>query len=208
MEMLKRATILAGRGYGVLLYDERASGNSGGETRSMGWADVDDVPAALLFLQGREDVDSERIGILGFSIGGQIALRAAAEMEQLKAVVAEEPAFASLQDLSSLTSLYERWIVFNYRLGFKALEWRTGVRQPRGVVESIAAIAPRPLLVIATGSPKDPEYRLIRHFYEQAGEPKTLWGVPGASHGGVPVVRPEEYAERVVTFFDEALLTK
>ena len=69
-ETLPRAAILARHGYGVLLYDERASGQSEGDFRSFGWADVADVPLALDFLRERADVDPDRIGILGFSIGG------------------------------------------------------------------------------------------------------------------------------------------
>jgi fermentation-respiration switch protein FrsA (DUF1100 family) len=208
MEMLKRASILVESGYGVLLYDQRASGESQGNVRSAGWADVKDVPAALAFLLEREEVDPDRIGILGFSVGGQIAVQAAAEMDELRAVVAEEPGFAALEDLSPLRSPYERWIALNYWFGFKGLEWRTGIRAPSGVAEGIADIAPRPLLLVAAGSPEKSEHRLIRYFYERAGEPKTLWEVPEASHGGVPVVRPDEYEERIVTFFDGALLAE
>ncbi len=43
---------------------------------------------ALAYLQQRVEIDPHRIGILGFSIGGQIASRAAAQLDQLKAIVA------------------------------------------------------------------------------------------------------------------------
>jgi len=206
MEMLARAQILAGQGYGVLLYDQRASGESEGETRSFGWADVQDVQAVLGFLQKRPDVDAERIGILGFSLGGQITLRAAAETSEIKAVVAEEPGHATIEDIPPLPSLYDRWVTFTYWLGFKALEWRTGVRPQRGVIDGIAVISPRPVLFIVTGPHDDPGHRMVEYFYEHAREPKTLWQVPEAGHGDVPQVRPEEYEERILSFFDEALL--
>jgi len=205
VEMARRAAVLARHGYGVLLYDQRASGESEGELRSFGWADVDDVPAALEFLDGRDDVDPERVGILGFSQGGQIALRAAARSDRIRAVVAEEPGFSTLQDLPRLTGLAERGIAFTYRLGFIGLEWYTGVRDPSGVVEGLASIAPRPVLLIATGPNEEPGYWLARHFYDRAGEPKEWWHVPEASHGRVPEVRGAEYEDRIVGFFDAAL---
>jgi fermentation-respiration switch protein FrsA (DUF1100 family) len=208
VEMLKRAEILVSHGYGALLYDERASGESEGEMRSYGWADVQDVASALTVLQAREDVDPARIGILGFSQGGQIALRAAAQMPQLKAVVAEEPGLAAADDIFPAASLKDRWVTFNYWLGFKLLAWRTGLQAPAGVVEGMADIAPRPVLLIATAPPDDPGYRLVRHYYEHAGEPSAFWSVPEASHGQVPAIRPEEYEIRIVTFFDEALSTE
>ncbi len=38
-----------------------------------------------------------------------------------------------------------------------------------------------------------------------AGEPKTLWVVPGAGHGEYYKVQPKEYKKRVVEFFDRYL---
>jgi dipeptidyl aminopeptidase/acylaminoacyl peptidase len=85
LEVLERAALLAEHGYGVLLYDERASGESGGDQRTFGWRDVNDVPLAVAYLQARSEIDPHRIGLLGFSIGGQIALRAAAQSDRIKA---------------------------------------------------------------------------------------------------------------------------
>ena len=62
------------------------------------------------------------------------------------------------------------------------------------------------LLFLATGQPEEPSYWLGRHFYNRAGEPKDCWAVPGAAHGQIPALRPEEYEARIVTFFDRALL--
>jgi dienelactone hydrolase len=205
-EVLDRAALLAGHGYGTLLYDARASGESGGELRSFGWADVDDVRAALAYLQAREDVEPGRLGILGFSIGGQIALRATAEMEALRAVVAEEPGFATAADLPAMSTLGDKFLAFNYRIWFKGLEWRTGLRAPAGVVEGLARIPPRPLLMMASGQPEEPNYWLVRYLYDQAAEPKDWWAVPEAAHGQIPVLRPAEYEDKIVSFFDKALL--
>ena len=204
--MLLRAEILARHGYGVLLYDQRASGESEGEYRSFGWADVADVPLAVAFLQGRADVDPVRIGILGFSIGGQIALQAAAQSAEIHVVVAEEPGFARLEDLPPLPSLGEHWIAFNYRLAFVGLEWRTGVQPPAGVVAGLDRIPPRPVFFLATGETEEASYWMVRHYYDLAGKPRTWWHVPEAGHGHIPELRPEEYEARIVAFFDKALL--
>jgi fermentation-respiration switch protein FrsA (DUF1100 family) len=204
VEMIGRAGILASHGYGVLLYDQRASGASDGAFRTYGWYDTQDLPAALAFVQTQDDVNPSCVGLLGFSQGGQIALRAAAAMPQIRAIIAEEPGFATLDDLPPLNSLEEQWIVLCYRLGFQGLAWRTGVSAPSGVVEGLPKITPRPLLVIAAGPQEEMGYRLPSHYYELAREPKTLWHVPEAGHGQIPVVRPEEYDDLIVSFFDEA----
>jgi hypothetical protein len=65
-------------------------------------------------------------------------------------------------------------------------------------------IAPRPLLLISTG--RREEQRLVRRFYEAAGEPKSLWEIPDADLAGGWRARPEEYAAKIVGFFDETLL--
>jgi hypothetical protein len=127
-------------------------------------------------------------------------------MPQIRAVVAEEPGFAILSDLPPLTSLEERWYAFNYWWGFKGLTWRTGVSPPSGVVDALSEIAPRPILLIAAGPREEMGYRLPSHYYEMASEAKAMWHVPEAQHGQIPALRPEEYRDRVVTFFDEALL--
>jgi fermentation-respiration switch protein FrsA (DUF1100 family) len=204
VEMLGRAGMLAKHGYGALLYDLRAHGESGGHMRSLGWADTNDVLAALAFLQQREEVDPGRVGILGFSVGGQVALRAAAQADEIAAVVAEEPGLARCQDIPELVSLDERLTALSYWLGFKGIAWRTGVPPPSAVVAVIGDIAPRPILLIATG--QDVGLRLVKHYYARAGEPKTLWEIPETGHGIGSVAHPVEYEERVVSFFNQALL--
>ena len=81
--------MLARHGYGVLLFDRRGEGSSDGEPNAFGWGGDRDVKAAIDFLQPRPDVDRDRIGGIGLSVGGEMMLEAAAETDDLKAVVSE-----------------------------------------------------------------------------------------------------------------------
>ncbi len=202
LEVLGRAELLARHGYGVLLYDERGSGESGG-SRTFGWLDTQDVSLALDTLKNKPEIDPKRIGILGFSIGGQIALRAASQFDQISAVVAEEPGFARISDVPDLPTLAGRYYVASYWLGERWLSLRTGVPIPAGVSADLPRIAPRPILFIATG--QDYGRTLVRHFFDRASEPKAWWEVPEAMHGGSPSARPDEYERVIVEFFDRAL---
>lgn len=204
-EMFSRAQTLADAGYGVLLYDRRGHGESGGDQRCLGWDDIPDVAAALAFLQARPEVDADRVGIVGFSVGGQVAIRAAAQLDGLRAVVADGTSLTSTADAPPTASLIDglRWV--ENRLGFLLLELRLGRSTPTGVVDSIGAIAPRPLLLIATGPPDGFEQWIARHYLAQAAEPVELWTIPETGHGGGPSARPDEYAERLAAFFDAAL---
>jgi pimeloyl-ACP methyl ester carboxylesterase len=204
--MLGRAGMLADHGYGALLYDQRACGESEGEQRSFGWRDAADVTAAISFLSSRYGVEPDHTGILGFSQGASIGLQAAAENDQVGAVVAEEPGFFVVEDLPKFKSLYERWVTFNYRLGLIAIRKVTGISDPPGVVDALAEIPPRPILFIASHAEGDVAYILVRHYYELAEGPKEWWSVSEASHGAIPAIRPEEYESKVSSFFDEWLL--
>lgn len=58
--------------------------------------EIDDAQAAVHFLQGRGDVDPSRIGLLGLSHGGCIALRTAIREPRIRAVVAfSAPVYAN-----------------------------------------------------------------------------------------------------------------
>lgn len=205
-QILAQAVMLAEAGYGVLLYDMRGHGESSAVLRSMGWADVADVETAVSWLSQQPDVDPARIGVFGFSVGGQVALRAAAESDSLQAVVADGPALANSEDTPPLTSLGERMTGFANNVVFWGISLRTGLETPAAIVDEIGRIAPRPLLLIATGAESDIEYRITHYFYEHAADPKTLWQIPETGHGGGPDARPKEYKERLVSFFDAALL--
>jgi hypothetical protein len=53
---------------------------------------------------------------------------------------------------------------------------------------------------------QDGERNLNPIYYREAGQPKKIWEVPGSGHVGGIDARPVEYEQRVVGFFDQALL--
>ena len=83
----REARMLIRHGYGVLLLDPRGQGSSEGDT--VRWAGDRDLLAAAEYLRRRPDVDPDRIGGFGFSIGGEILLEAAAQSTAYKAIVTE-----------------------------------------------------------------------------------------------------------------------
>lgn len=87
---------LAELGYGVLVPDLRAHGGSDGTVSTLSLHEVRDVRAATRYLRRRPDVDPERTGIYGASLGAAVAIMAAAEMPELKAVAADS-SFASVE---------------------------------------------------------------------------------------------------------------
>lgn len=84
------AQAMAERGFLTLAFDPSFTGESGGEPRYMASPDIntEDFQAAVDYLSCRDDVDPERIGIIGICGWGGIALNAAALDTRVKATVA------------------------------------------------------------------------------------------------------------------------
>lgn len=84
------AQTMAERGFLTLAFDPSFTGESGGEPRYMASPDIntEDFQAAVDYLSCRDDVDLERIGIIGICGWGGMALNAAALDTRVKATVA------------------------------------------------------------------------------------------------------------------------
>jgi dienelactone hydrolase len=78
------------RGYAVLALDLRGHGQSGGEKTFDSTMD-NDVDAALAWLKASPAVNSDRIGIVGASLGANLALRGGAHYPEIKSVILLSP---------------------------------------------------------------------------------------------------------------------
>ncbi len=205
--MTWHAEQLTKAGYGVLMYDERASGESEGEYRSFGWEDARDVVGALAFLNEKPDVDPGKIGIAGCSIGGQIALQGAAYNPQIGAVWADGSSAIRAQDINKPTNpIFALLVVANYMADWM-FEIKLDIEAPAPMLEIIDDIAPRPIMLIGGGTPMPftgSEGEHLKLYQQYAGENAELWVIPEAVHCDGPLRRPEEYARRIVEFFDAA----
>lgn len=91
---------MAERGFITCAFDPSFTGESGGEPRATASPDIntEDFLAAVDFLSGLDEVDSEKIGIIGICGWGGIALNAAAVDPRIKATVA-----STMYDMSRVT---------------------------------------------------------------------------------------------------------
>lgn len=204
--LLPLARDLARRGYGLLLFDLRAHGESEGQASTLGLLEVRDVRAAVRFLQARPDVDPTRLGIYGQSLGAAVAIMAAADLPALKAVAADS-GFASVE-----------WLVRHQFQAFSRLPaglgplvvalggWQAGV-DPAQVapVERIGRISPRPVLLIHGALDETFSVENARLLKQAAGEPSDLWILPGVGHAGAYGADPTAYMDRLARFFGAAL---
>ncbi|HEY7294371.1 MAG TPA: alpha/beta fold hydrolase, partial [Dehalococcoidia bacterium] len=75
-------------GYGALLFDFQAHGQSTGRYTTVGVREVDDLLSAVRFLQERFGPDVPLVGI-GFSMGASVLILAAAQCKAIRAIVAD-----------------------------------------------------------------------------------------------------------------------
>ena len=202
----KKARMLARHGYGVLLFDRRGEGRSEGEPNSWGWGGEADVKAAIAYLQRRPDVDPDRIGGLGLSVGGEMLIETAAETKELAAVVSEGAGARSMaEDMDHDDPALGKWTLGLAMSAAKTATVAVSSNQaPPGNLKHLAAKVEQPMLLIA--APNSPQgERLNRGYAKAAGDSTTLWEIPESRHVGGQTARPQEYERRVVGFFDTAL---
>lgn len=201
---------LSDAGYNLMVYDHRAHGQSDGRATTIGPLEVRDLLGAVRYVRSRPDVDSERIGVIGCSMGSGVAIGAAAADPGIRGVVAEAvyADMAELWDRFGYVGVRGTPIHWSWGLPMRWATWLwTGERIAAFRPEDlIGDISPRPVLVIhgendnAACTVSD-----ARRLHAAAGEPKELWIVPQAGHCSAHALQPEEYERRVLAFFEEAL---
>jgi dipeptidyl aminopeptidase/acylaminoacyl peptidase len=150
--------LIAG-GFAVLVFDYRGFGDSDGSADYLDpMAQVEDVRAAVTFLQTRDEIDPRRIGVFGSGgTGGGNAVVAAALDERISATVAQVPIADGRDWLHRMRREHE-WLEFLERV---RLDREQRVTTGRG-----ESVAPRDGLMIptpersATGIKKDVDERV------------------------------------------------
>jgi len=198
------AAMLAKHDFGILAFDLRGHGESGGNTNLFGWNGARDVAAALRYLQGQEEVTS--IGGLGLSLGGEVLLGAASAYPALQAIASDGATHRSFEDMYSLPLERPFYRHFVTRVMYSAAQVFSGDTPPSPtILESIQAAETTQLLLIAAGG-NSAEVNYNSMFAEAVGDRATLWIVPDIGHVEAFSRFPQEYEQRVVGFFQEMLL--
>ena len=212
-------------GYDVFAFDFRGHGLSAPEEgyRPRQWPsdrERADMLGAIVFVsEYLEQHDRPRgIGLFGISRGGGAAILAAAEVDNVRAIVTDG-AFSSDTTLEYLmrrfATIFARirvvaknhppvfWRFLRWLL-FRECHRKFGCRFP-SVRKAVVRMGAKPILLIHGEKDSYIPIAQSQMLYDLAPGPKALWIVPGAKHNQSVIVRPEEYARRLTSFFDEHL---
>lgn len=201
---------LHAHGLQSLLFDFRGHGASEGDATTLGFHEEQDVLGALAYLRSRSDVDPDRVGVYGVSMGGATALLTVREGLGVRAIITDS-AFATLRGaidhgfrrIANLPpSIFRRpTIWFASKLAGEELTEVLRVVRP---LARIKRTAPCPLLIIH-GTEDDVVFvQDAYQLYLAAEGPKEIWIIPDAGHGRAHQMLGDEYVDRVAAYFIDA----
>ncbi len=200
---LKYAPRFVESGFNVLMFDFRNHGRSEGKTTSLGALEVLDAEAAILYTRLR---GSEKIGLLGFSMGGRVALLTAARNKTISAIVSDG---GPLRFSTAITE------------GLKNKGIPRGLRQVFAMLIQLGAsistgknLFSNDPIRIKTGQLTVPTLLIngerdqyttrsdLLKMVSSIGENAELWVVQGVGHREADEPDLETYLNKLITFFN------
>jgi pimeloyl-ACP methyl ester carboxylesterase len=199
-QLLPEGLALAAAGFGVLAYDQPGCGESGG---SVTWGHTERAALRAAIDWTARQPGTRAVGVLAFSQGTFTAVQVASEDPRVRAL-ALEGAVANYGD--ETRHEFRRWGWLSQWPAVRSREYQGYRPTDPQAEEVVGRIAPRPVLVVAGDRDETVPMAQAERVFRAAGEPKELWVVPGAAHGGYAEAAPAEYPARLVRFFCDALL--
>lgn len=190
---------LPAEGFNVFVFDYRGYGRSGGTPTRRGL--YEDCLAAIDYVKTRTDVDTNKLVVLGQSLGGANALFALGNNPDsgVKAVAIDSAFF-------SYRSITRDKIAAIPILGWLKgpLSWMViGNDHSPGCV--IDRIAPTPLLLIHGTADTVIPYHHAEALFEAARDPKELWTIKDGQHTDALMEHGDLYRKRLINFYRTAL---
>lgn len=168
------ARLACAGGWAALAFDLRGHGESEGQ---MGPGAVEDVAAMARLLAAEPGVDPDRVAARGSSMGGFLALHAAAVAPQIAGVVAICPA--------SEEGLRRGLKQGRFEMEVGDVEGLRAWLAEHDLREAVEMIGPRPLIFLHAEGDEQVPLAWTRELHERAIGPRKLIVEPGGHHRSV-----------------------
>lgn len=205
-EILTLATSLQQHRYNVVAFNFAGHGESPVGYTTLGYKETEELLAALAMLSRRDDVDTERFGLWGYSLGAYAALNAAYQSPRVKAV-AVDSIYPSPGDLLRMEVQQQGADVIPALVRIISLEFRMlGLLygQRPDLSERIGQLTGVPKLFIS-GQDSPALAELTQRLYGRAAGPKRLISLRRTNMGLLSEEERRDYENLVVGFFQENL---
>ena len=209
-KILTVAGMLHRNGFNVLMYDMRDHGESDIEDgrAAVGNEEYQDLLGAWDWLINEKQFHPNRIGVFGESLGAGTTLIAFGQEPRLAAAFVDSP-YADLPQIINEELARNNYPLFLAPGGIFMARLVTG--------DNLIAYSPQDAIYNDSGRPiyivhGTADSRIAVHhthqlaeLAKQAGANVTVWIPEGVGHAEAVFAAPDEYEERLVTFFRESL---
>ena len=178
-EMDSVESLFLARGMATLAFDGPGQGEAEYELPIRGEYEAP-VTAVVDWAQQQPDIDPDRIGIWGVSLGGYYAPRAAAYEKRLKACIALAGPFRWTDEWEHLPEMTRE--TFRVRSHSATVDEALAVAATLSLEEAASDIT-CPLLIIFGKQDRLISYRAAERLAEEAAGPTTLWMIGDGNHG-------------------------
>lgn len=183
---------LPSHGFNLFVFDYRGYGASEGSPEPQGV--LEDSTSAINTVRARQDIDPEKLFIIGQSLGGNNAIAAVGSGDRsgIRALVIDST-FYSYASIASDTIPGTGWLVSNI---YSAADY-------------VDQISPIPVLFIHGTKDSIVPHAHSERLYEKSREPKKLILIEGGEHIDALSLRyGTKYRDEVLKFFEEAVNQK
>ena len=206
--MLEEAKLLQDAGYGILVTSVRSHDLNDGNEITFGVREMDDLNTWYTYLTNEQGAEKGKVGLLGNSMGGSMAIEYAALNQDIAAVVAVS-AFSSLQDTINVSVVYFTGLPafpFAPMISYWAESILDLDVEEVNATKAAAKLCNTPLFVMQGGQDIVVSVASGQWIYDAACGDKELWFEEDLGHTKFDTKKPDEFKRRVIAFFDKALL--
>lgn len=194
------------KGFAVLRFDFRGSGDSEGKFEDQTIeTEVEDTKSALGFVKKIPTIDKNKIGIIGFSRGGAVAIIAASMYKGIKCLVtwASVADFKPLWFKREIQKLKQEGYYFNHK-GFKITKtlWQSDLKWN---ATKYAWKITVPFLILHGTLDRSVPVTHARILFKNANEPKKLQLIKASNHLFFKSSHREQLINYTVDWFNKWL---